>query len=85
MLSYYFTYNLRHCDLVQLHGFLGLIPFGSTLVYDLWEVLFSKTDPTDIVPVELCKFCELLSKPGVACWDFNFVSSADCKRQIILF
>ena len=35
MLSYYFTYNLRHCDLVQLHGFLGLIPFGSTLVYDL--------------------------------------------------
>jgi hypothetical protein len=26
------THNLRHCDLVQLHGFLGRIPFGSNVV-----------------------------------------------------
>lgn len=76
-----YTYNLRHCDLVQLHGFLGLIPFGSTLVYDLWELLLSITDPTDKVPVELCKFCELLNKLVVVCWVFNFTSSADCKHK----
>jgi hypothetical protein len=26
------THNLRHCDFVQLHGFLGRTPFGSNVV-----------------------------------------------------
>lgn len=33
-----FTYSLRHCDLVQLQGFLGLSPFDSSTACVLLEV-----------------------------------------------
>lgn len=63
---------------MQLHGFLGLIPFGSTFVYDLWDTLLSEIDPEVALLVGLCKLCVFPNKLGVDCWDFNFPSSVCC-------
>ena len=68
-----FTYSLRHCDLVQLQGFLGLSPFDSSTACVLLEV-----SGDDIAAPCWCGVC-VSAGEGCCCWCWA-PAIADCRR-----